>query len=335
VAVPHGRHVSSNALRWQITKLREVEVARPRPRRETSSGSRANGWVRPRSSSRSVLRREQRPESAASPAGRRLSGRLPTSGVKSRRNSRTSSRRRRGRMASRHPRPSRRQARPRRPTPRLTPTRTLLYARAPKSPRTVPLCSQHRDNARRRGRSDGKHRSRGTGEHAWSPLQFWSSAQSSGHSCSPREAEDPRRESAHRRAAPTRSEGRSREPSRLPRQRSPAPGPTSPARRGKLRRSARAQPIKRGPPYPRPRQCPRAHPLPPRTGPRKPSAGDRRHRQRNRPRRLNRTTALRPRQRSQPSRQRRLSQRSRPRPQINPRTRARSADSLAVVRRHV
>lgn len=333
--MPHGRHVNANALRWKIAKLREVEVARPRQRRETSSGSRVNGWVRPRSSSRSDLRREQRPESSASPAGRRLSGRLPTSGVKSRRNSRTSSRRRRGRMASRHPRPWRRQARRRRPTPRLKPRRTLLYARAPKSPRTIPLCSQHRANARRRGRRDGEHHFRGTGEPAWSPLQFWSSAQSSGHSCSPREVEDPRRASAHRRAAPTRSEGRSRDPSPLPRQRSPAPGPTSPARRGKLLPSVRAQPIRRGPPYPRPRQCPRARRLPPGTGPRKPSAGDRRHRQRNRPRRLNRTTAPRPGQRRQPSQRGRLRQRSRPRPQINPRTRARSADSRAVARRHV
>jgi hypothetical protein len=330
--VPHGRHVSSNALRWQITKLREVEVARPRPRRETSSGSRANGWVRPRSSSRSVLRREQRPESAASPAGRRLSGRLPTSGVKSRRNSRTSSR---GRTGSRHPRPWRMQARPRRPTPRLKPRRTLLHARAPRSPRTIPLCSQQRADAPRRGRRGGKHHFRGTGEPAWSPLQFWFSAQSSGHSCSPREAEDPRRESAHRRAAPTRSEGPFRKPSPLPRVRSPAPRTPSLARRGKLPRSVRAEPIRTGPPYPRPRQSPRARPLPPATRPRKPSAGDRRQRQWNRPRRLNRTTAPRPGQHSRPSQRGRPSQRSRPRPQINPRTRARSADSLAVARRHV
>jgi hypothetical protein len=138
----------------------------------------------------------------------------------------------------------------------------------------------------------------------------------------PRQVHGRSRESA----APTRSEDHCREPSRLPRQASHMPAPPSAVLLNELPRRGRIPPISRRRLYPRRRQRSTPRPRPPGMGPRKPSVGDPRHRRLNRQRRPD------------PQRHRkapRPSQRSRPRPQINPRIRARSADSRAVVRRHI
>ena len=193
----------------------------PCRRRETSSGCHANGWARLRSWSRSGHRPEQQRKSAASLFGSRVPVRFRTSGVKSPRCSKTSSRRGQSRMSSSLLRRWRNQVRatlPAQSTPRRTP--------APNSQRTIPHRSQHRGNARRRGRGDGKHCCRVIGKLVWSPLRFWFSAPSPWLSCSLRKAQGPQREPAQGRAAPNPWEIHSREPSPLPRQASRARRPT-------------------------------------------------------------------------------------------------------------
>jgi hypothetical protein len=161
----------------------------------------------------------------------------------------------------------------------------------------------------------------GDGQDVWSRPRLSLSARSPGQSCSRPKAHGPRRESA----APTRSQGHYREPSRLPRQASRMPAPPSPALLYESPRRIRAPLVSKRPRYPRrdPRRS-TVRPLPlGGLGPRKQLVGAPRHRRRNRHGHRNRSTPPRPRQRT------------RPRPQTSPRTRARSADSRAVVRRHI